>query len=180
MSMPEDYCELLSLLYSGMPEGFLLSTLLLFCGVSTIILLIFKRKGLKAIPVLAFLVYTFLFISSAIIFRETSDSRRFNLTPYWLSGSIFREGFIYIAPELLFNVLAFIPIGLLIGMVFRDLSWFRSIIGGASFSLIIEVTQFYSRRGFFEINDIINNTVGCAIGYGAYRIAIACLKRKQS
>ena len=36
-----------------------------------------------------------------------------------------------------------------------------------------------SKRGMFEIDDIINNTLGCAIGYGIVMIFISLFKRKK-
>ena len=36
--------------------------------------------------------------------------------------------------------------------------------------MFIEVTQWITRRGIFEIDDIINNVVGCMIGFGIWAI----------
>ena len=41
------------------------------------------------------------------------------------------------------------------------------LIGGG-FSVLIEVLQFVFKRGYAEVDDVLNNVVGCVIGYGVY------------
>lgn len=72
---------------------------------------------------------------------------------------------------------AFIPIGLLLGISFPKIRWWKvSLIGGA-FSLLIETLQFFLRRGFAEFDDVWHNVVGCMIGYGLY-LVIANIARR--
>ena len=59
------------------------------------------------------------------------------------------------------NILLFVPLGLLIG------SW-KGVVLGFILSLIIELTQLVFCLGFCELDDIINNTIGTAIGVGTY------------
>ena len=62
----------------------------------------------------------------------------------------------------------FVPLGALIPFVFK-LSPLKIILGIMFFSIAIEVLQMFSGR-FFEINDILANTLGGVIGYGVYAI----------
>ena len=36
----------------------------------------------------------------------------------------------------------------------------------------LEVFQLITKRGYFEIDDLIHNTLGVVIGYGLYRLAV--------
>ena len=47
----------------------------------------------------------------------------------------------------------------------RKVGW-RAILIGTGYSLIIEITQLVTHRGLFEIDDLIHNTAGAAIGFG--------------
>ena len=55
------------------------------------------------------------------------------------------------------NILLFIPLGFLIGGR-------RGIIAGLLLSIVIELTQYIFRLGYCELDDVLNNTIGAAIG----------------
>ena len=62
------------------------------------------------------------------------------------------------------NVLAFIPLGFFLGWTFGKSSVVKTIFAGLMISAIVESLQFFIKRGFSEIDDIIHNTLGCFIG----------------
>lgn len=55
------------------------------------------------------------------------------------------------------NILLFIPLGFLIGGK-------QGIIAGVLLSIGIELTQYIFRLGYCELDDVLNNTIGAAIG----------------
>ena len=55
------------------------------------------------------------------------------------------------------NILLFIPLGFLIGGK-------RGIIAGVLLSIGIELTQYIAVLGYCEVDDVLNNTIGAAIG----------------
>ena len=55
------------------------------------------------------------------------------------------------------NILLFIPLGFLIGGK-------RGVITGVLLSIGIESIQFIFRLGYCELDDVLNNTIGAAIG----------------
>ncbi|WP_441911190.1 VanZ family protein [Paenibacillus sp. MCAF9] len=66
------------------------------------------------------------------------------------------------------NFAAFIPFGIMIPLLFR--SRFLSFILLFIVSItMLETLQMFSRLGSFDINDIIINTLGAAVGYCAQR-----------
>lgn len=81
--------------------------------------------------------------------------------------------------EILFNVILFVPWGMLCSMEKCLLS--KSIVLGMLFSLGIETIQLFTGMGLFEVCDLINNTVGIMIGYYLYMLIVFCvvyLKKK--
>jgi glycopeptide antibiotics resistance protein len=68
--------------------------------------------------------------------------------------------------EPLLNILLFVPLGYLLPSVFRFFQkhpW-RTIVSGLLTSLSVETIQLLTLRGWFDIDDLINNTLGCLIG----------------
>lgn len=64
----------------------------------------------------------------------------------------------------------FTPFGFL-GIVFPKLNDFKTlIINFLTAVIIIESLQYFTRLGVFDIDDIILNMVGVAIGFWIYRI----------
>lgn len=55
------------------------------------------------------------------------------------------------------NILLFIPLGFFIGGK-------RGIIAGLLLSIGIELTQYIAVLGYCELDDVLNNTIGAAIG----------------
>ena len=55
------------------------------------------------------------------------------------------------------NILLFIPLGFLIGGK-------RGLVAGALLSIGIELTQYIFSLGYCELDDVLNNTIGAAIG----------------
>jgi len=70
------------------------------------------------------------------------------------------------------NILLFLPFGLLVPILWKyNRSIVRVSLMGFALSALIELTQLITGRGYFEIDDIILNTLGCVIGY----IVFACV-----
>ncbi|QTH42737.1 VanZ family protein [Cohnella sp. LGH] len=67
------------------------------------------------------------------------------------------------------NVAAFIPFGLLIPLLYR-ISFIRFIALFILSILAIETIQALTMLGSFDLNDVIQNSIGAAIGFGAYKI----------
>ncbi|CAH1221828.1 hypothetical protein PAECIP111892_05055 [Paenibacillus auburnensis] len=67
------------------------------------------------------------------------------------------------------NIIAFIPYGILIQLLYR--ATFLRFITTFFFSIIVmETIQALSFLGSFDVNDAIQNTLGAAVGFGAYKL----------
>lgn len=73
------------------------------------------------------------------------------------------------------NVLLFVPFGYLLPQLLRQWKgraarWQQIVAAGFCFSLLIETGQLLFRRGVFELDDLVKNTMGAALGYGIWHI----------
>lgn len=78
--------------------------------------------------------------------------------------------------NILGNVTMFIPVGIVWPVCFKKLdTWWKAVLAGAGLTVFIEVTQLPFFERCSDIDDIILNTAGVAIGAG---IVFAIRKRK--
>jgi glycopeptide antibiotics resistance protein len=111
---------------------------------------------------------------------------RYNLIPFYeirrFIHSAMNNGSIRgidIVINLMGNVLAFIPFGALIRWVRNQKTGFWiAVLYTFLFSLFIEIIQLVTRVGVFDVDDLILNTCGGAVGYGIYRI-LRAIDRKR-
>ena len=93
------------------------------------------------------------------------------LMPFHSWRIIIRNGFrrsSYQLAQVLLNILLLSPIGLLMPVFVKRKR--LVILFGFCFSLLIEVLQLVLRRGFFETDDLIHNTLGVAIACCCFAI----------
>lgn len=98
----------------------------------------------------------------------------------WEAAAIYREQAKHAIVNLLGNVVMFIPLGCFLPAVWQKLRKFwKSLLTGAAVIISIELTQLLSLRGSCDVDDLILNLVGIAIGYVLWRIVhFARCKRK--
>lgn len=67
--------------------------------------------------------------------------------------------------SLVANILLFIPFGLSLPFAFRiRRPILTTVVSAVAFSLVIELSQFIFALGLCETDDVIANTLGCAVG----------------
>lgn len=140
-----------------------------------------RPRLLKLAKYFVFGVYVFANLYETILFREVRPEMTAAWTPLWsyrqslsLRGGVSIED-TELFVEILLNILLYIPLGYLLPFTWR---WFRSkrllsrrvILTGFVCSALTEVTQLVFRIGLFEFDDMINNTLGCAIGCLMYGV----------
>ena len=126
-------------------------------------------KGLIYSSIVALIEYVTLLYASTVFCRKVYYERKFDFHPFWTYKAIL-DGKDEFVTEAIMNVIAFIPIGFLLGCSFVSLKWWKVIIIACLFSLGIEILQFIMMRGFSELDDVMHNTLGSMIGYGVYRL----------
>ncbi len=103
--------------------------------------------------------------------RTSNVEKTVQLIPFTTIYKMFTQvyDFKYFSINIIGNIVVFIPFGFL-GIVFEKLKkakfLFPIFILGIS---TLEFLQFITRRGYAEIDDVILNTMGVAIGFWVYR-----------
>ena len=158
--MREQFRQYIINLYQNIPQEVYEGLLSVFC-LGVVLFMVFKgvRTGFKWSSVLLLIEYIFLLFCSTVIFRPTVEVRQYDFHPFWS----------YDRPELLveniMNVVVFIPVGILLGIAFKQMTWWKALLIGCGISVTIETLQFFFMRGFSELDDVMHNTVGCLIGF---------------
>jgi len=159
----EEYWQYLLYLNLRIPDYIYEGGLLLFIiGLISILCFYGFNNGLKKIVLLVFIEYCFLLFCSTVIFRDNNIEAVVDMKGF---VNIFRDGNYYHVPENLMNIIVFVPIGILSCSIFRELKWWNVLIFGTGLSLSIEILQLLLKRGTTEFADVLNNTLGCLIGF---------------
>ena len=81
--------------------------------------------------------------------------------------------------NIILNILMFVPLGFMMPLLFKKCKrWYITYLIGFGATLFIEILQLISKRGIFELDDIINNTLGCIIGYGIVIFFISIYEKR--
>ncbi len=97
------------------------------------------------------------------------------ITEFWnnLHGGGRSHAFINLAG----NVVMFVPLGFFIPYIFRKADSFRySMIYALITIVCIEIIQLVTLLGSLDVDDLILNMIGAAIGYWIYRLTARLLK----
>jgi glycopeptide antibiotics resistance protein len=97
------------------------------------------------------------------------------IIPYLFS----EQGFLIAGVNLLGNVALLVPVGLLIPLVFKNITWKKSLILAIFTGLSIEVMQVVTNLGIFDVDDIILNALGVMAGYWACILAAEWIRSKK-
>ena len=98
------------------------------------------------------------------------ETNMFRLVPF---GGIneYKMGFksaASIVVNYLGNVVLFFPAGVFLPLFFRKLKLLKTALIGALLSVIIEITQYIMSCGYADVDDVLMNTLGAAIGAAVY------------
>lgn len=139
------------------------------------------KKLIRQVGIVLFVVYMLLLVYLLFFSEEYGRAAqvehiyRYNLKPFveirrfW---SYRRQlGNIALFTNIFGNVLGFIPYGFILPVIWsRMRSGFFIIFSGLALSLTVEVIQLITRVGCFDVDDLLLNTLGAAIGYFAFAI----------
>ena len=136
-----------------------------------------KMKGSTAIifPILVFFLSFTLTIT--IIERVPTITARYNLELFWTIKHILagRKELIW---EIFWNVVLFVPTGLMVSALIPRRVWLSMPICVAG-SAAIEVTQLLMHRGLFEFDDIVHNGLGALIGFFLFFLLMKTGRRER-
>ena len=139
------------------------------------------KRRIRWLGVLLFILYILLLVYFLLFSEEygrtVTEERlyRYNLVPFveirrfW----VYRKqlGMFALFTNIFGNVLGFMPYGFVLPVINRRMrNGFFIILSGFSISLTVEVIQLITRVGCFDVDDMILNTLGAALGYGIYAV----------
>jgi glycopeptide antibiotics resistance protein len=105
-------------------------------------------------------------------FRFDSQTGPANLVPFktilpYLRGE---RGRLFAVINLVGNIAVFVPIGFLVPLVYRRMTWQKAIALAVAVGLAIEGMEVLFRVGIFDVDDVILNAFGVMIGYWVFTI----------
>ncbi len=124
------------------------------------------------------------------LFFAESTGRTFEGRTYHYNLVLFKEigrfwhhretlGVLAVMLNLVGNVVAFLPLGFFLPIMYRKCrSLFYTVFFCFEFSLIVETIQLVSKVGSFDVDDLLLNTIGGAIGYLCFAI-LNYMRRKH-
>ncbi len=129
-----------------------------------------------------FLIY-FMFFAESLGRDIVSDKYHYNLVPFKeISRFITYINLVGVwaaVANIIGNVVAFIPFGLFLPVVSNHkFEFWGMTMLSLDLSLFIELLQLISKVGSFDVDDLMLNTLGGAIGYVIFRVLYAYRKRK--
>ena len=121
-----------------------------------------KEMAGKAICIFLLVLYGYIVVGITMLSRSESGTRYFSLELFRTFHNTF-----FSKKQICENIIMFVPYAILL---FLYSNFFRRIgvmfgIGAAS-SFLIESTQWLTKTGYFELDDILTNTLGMMLGYG--------------
>lgn len=124
----------------------------------------------------------FFFAYSGNIRREMSQIS-YNLTPFKTIVNYVKNwdhiSFTVWIYNLGGNIAAFIPLGFLLAAAFKKAGACRIFFSAFILICSAEMVQLISRRGVFDVDDIILNSLGSILGYFIYRILYRVVRREH-
>ena len=152
------------------------------------------RKQDKALKIIWWTYIALLFVFVVVKFKGSFYELTDRISTYSMQGSInynlipFRSMSTQIKyitqwwalKNLLGNIIPFIPFGFLLPIAYKKFSSTINVfcVGVASI-LLIELFQFFTKLGSFDVDDIILNMVGIVCGYFMFLLAKFLLKRHR-
>lgn len=125
-----------------------------------------QKQPFSMLWVTSLLMYLFIMICITFLSRESGSSNGIDMELFstWMINT--RNKALVVE-----NILLFIPYGLLFPLaVPRYRSFLSVLLIGLDTSLVIECLQLITARGFFQLDDILTNTLGMVIGYGVFKV----------
>lgn len=125
-----------------------------------------NKTALSIPPIAAYIMYLVVLLCITYFSREDSNHQTIDLELFSGWGINARNNAYVIE-----NILLFIPYGFLSAWVIKEI---RNVLTctmlGAATSFLIEWLQLLTGRGFFQIEDVVTNTIGAMVGYFIFKM----------
>lgn len=123
--------------------------------IAVLIFMIYQGKIHERIAASVIMAWVFIVLSLTILSRTPYEGKHFDFTPFWERG--------YFSAENKLNIFLLMPVGLLLPLLHKK--WYEVFLTGLFCTCSIEVLQYLTKTGWFDINDIMINEFGVIVGY---------------
>ncbi|MBR0130371.1 MAG: VanZ family protein [Firmicutes bacterium] len=130
--------------------------------IALIIGLIRKMPRADIIYIVLFAAYIGALFAFTLVRGVNNAGQRFQLIPLITLFTNLERGRMYHLLQMAVNVGMFIPMGIFCGIKMASAK--KTVMAGSLVSLFIETIQLISGHGIFDVDDLILNTIGTAIG----------------
>ncbi|MCR5282320.1 MAG: VanZ family protein [Lachnospiraceae bacterium] len=136
----------------------------------------------KAFPFFAtVLLWTWLYwvVASCVLCRSTYEDYHYELQLFWSYRFMKAYPHSYMLQEILMNLVMLLPIGVLFPVAYEYFRLWAVLLFGFLCSAGIELMQLIFRKGLFEWDDMLHNTLGVVAGYLLIWMASAIVRKAQ-
>ena len=149
---------------------FIYTAVLLFSVIFVNIAKIKQISITKTLMIIALFFYILTLIVSTTVARRSLSGHMIRLFPFYSWKMVLRGNKTHLV-MVLENIIMMMPIGFLLPLINKKRNnAVMIVIIGSIISSSIECTQYVFYKGWFEIEDIFNNSIGTLIGYMAYSL----------
>ena len=132
-------------------------------------LLLVRRNGKWAWPLAV--VWLAALVCAAFLIRTPYAAPRALLDPFHALKLFLKADNVALLKRLRYlegaglNILLFVPFGYLLPLLWRRADrWWKVVLCGFVLSLLIELTQLVTHLGMFDLDDLMNNSLGAFLG----------------
>ena len=150
-----------------------ISAVLLFTLVS-LGLVLYKHSIINKIQrnsIILLSSYTVALLYFTVFGRYSQSYYRYEIDVFASYRKLFENFDTYVFKQIILNLLMLIPIGFLLCVIIKSkFKYLCAMVMSLLLTTVVEVLQFVSRCGTFEVDDLINNMIGAVIGIAIYAV----------
>lgn len=141
-----------------------------------------RTEKRDTLTIVLFAVYVIALIGIILIkppfySEQAAEIRKINLLPF---SDAFDDTRWLFSRDVIYNIFAFIPLGIYIGVLKPEWSFAKKIIPIAALTSAFEIMQYIFALGKSDITDIITNMLGGIIGIIIYAIFFKIFKKRTA
>lgn len=134
------------------------------------------KRNTVVISIVLLIIYIVVTLCFVLLTREYTNKASIQTEWFW--------GYKVDNPRILYadnlrNILLFLPIGCLVGLIAPKHKLLAATLVGLFLSETIECSQLIWHRGTFDVDDLFNNTVGALLG-GLVVVLVLWIRNKRN
>ena len=127
-----------------------------------------------------FLVYVVCVFMLTLSFSKSGSAGSVNFVPFSSVFYALDSGFETARYLIALNIIMFIPMGVLLPCVFKKVDkLYKAALISLAATIVIELIQILLPVRAFDIDDILMNTLGCAIGFALFAVFSWMFKKRE-